>query len=314
MPKRFISLLSCLQLHGTSVFKTMNVKNYLCYILIAGFALLLCLGACRERIDINTEASPPRLVIYGYITTDTTEHAIRITRSTGYFVATKPEGISQATVSISCEDGTIVLNESSEEPGLYLTPPNVFGIPGKTYTLHVSLDFNGSGKTEEYEATSYLPFPATLDSAAITLSPIMDVFLQVLIWGNIPEESSHNFSFHLYRNGIAMNDSLRGFQIVKDDHIIGKKITALSVFQLNQEKDRSKLFPGDTIIVQVESITDAYATFMNDAFMEWLGSPPLFGGPPANVGTNIRCLSSSKAEISGFFTAYSKHKTSTVYK
>ena len=292
----------------------MNTKDYVRYI-FTGIVLFLCLFACRERIDISTEASPPRLVIYGYITTDTMQHAIRITRSTGYFATTKPEGISQAIVSISCDGEAIKLNESPEDPGLYLTSFNVYGVPGKTYTLHASLDFNGSGKIEEYEATSYLPFPATLDSAAIIPSPIMDTFLQVLIWGDIPEESSHNFSFHLYRNGVVMNDSLRGFQLVKDDYITDKKITALSVFQLDQENDRSKLSLGDTLIVQVESITNEYAVFINDAFMEWLGSPPLFGSPPANVGTNIRCLSpDSKPEISGFFTAYSKHRAVTIYE
>ena len=69
-------------------------KNYFRYMLLAGSALFLGLLACMERTDIHTEASPPRLVIYGYITTDTMQHAIRITHSTGYFVTTKPEGIS----------------------------------------------------------------------------------------------------------------------------------------------------------------------------------------------------------------------------
>ena len=127
-------------------------------------------------------------------------------------------------------------------------------------------------------------------------------------------ESSHNFSVHLYRNGEIMNDSLHGFEIVQDDYILSKKIVALPIVQLNQDRDHHKLSSGDTLTVQVESITGEYATFLNDAFMEWLGSPPLFGGPPANVGTNIRRLSPNpKTEISGFFTAYSKNRISTVY-
>jgi len=291
----------------------MNAKYYFRSILfIVGLALSF-FYACTERVDIHTEDSSPRLVIYGYITTDTTQHAIQISRSTGYFVSTQPQGISQASVSISYDDSVIDLNESPEEPGLYLTSPDIYGIEGKTYTLHVSLDFNGDGKKEEYEAASYLPFSATLDSAAVTPSPVMDNFLQVLIWGRLPEESSHNFSFHLFRNGVVMNDSLHGFQIVQDDYLATKKITAYPIFQLNQERDRNKLSPGDTLTVQVESITDEYATFLNNAFSEWLGSPPLFGGPPANVETNIRCISSdAKPEISGFFAAYSKNRTTTI--
>ena len=293
----------------------MNIKNYFRYILLTGSVLLFCLFACTERIDINTEASPPRLVIYGYITTDTTQHAIRITRSTGYFVSTKPQGISNASVSISCENGVFELAESLEEPGLYLTSPDVYGIEGKTYTLHISLDFDGDGDREAYEASSYLPFSATLDSVAIEPFPLFDNFLQVLIWGDLPEESSHNFSFHLFRNDVLMNDSLQGFMIVQDSYIVNSKIIALPIFQLNQERDRYVLSSGDTLTVQVESFTAEYATFLNDAFMEWLGSPPLFGGPPANVGTNIRSLSPNpKTEISGFFSAYSKHSNFMIYE
>jgi len=293
----------------------MNTKNYFHYIIFLSCAALCFLLACVERIDISTEDSPPRLVIYGYITTDTAQHAIRITRSTGYFVTTPPEGISHADVSISCDDGVFELEESPEEPGLYLTSPDVYGISGKTYTIHASVDFNGDGKTEEYEAASYLPFPATLDSAAITPSPIMDKFLQVLIWGNLPEESNGYFSFHLFRNGITLNDSLRNFFVERDEYIVTKKLVALPIFQLNTERDKYKFSSGDTITVQVESITSEYATFMENAQQELRGPVPLFGGPPANVETNIHCLSSdSKVEISGFFTAYSKHKTAMIYE
>ena len=293
----------------------MNIKNYFLYILLAVSAFHLCFFSCMERIDINTEASPPRLVIYGYITTDTIRHAVRITRSTGYFVTTKPEGVSNATVSISNDEEIIKLNESSEEPGLYLTSSGIYGKQGKTYILHASLDFNGDGKMEEYEATSYLPFTATLDSAAVTVSPFASKYLQVLIWGNLPEESSGNFSMHLFRNGLIMNDSLQSFRIFQDDYIVNKKFEALPVFQLNPERERYKLVPGDTLTVQVESFTAEYATFIQNAQQEMWGPIPLFSGPPANIETNIRCLSSdSKTEISGFFTAFSKHKTSMIYE
>ena len=294
----------------------MNVKNYSYYILFVASILLLSLFSCQERININTEASPPRVVIYGYITTDTTRHAIRITRSTGYFATTKPEGISHATVSINSDDNEVFpLSESPDDPGLYLTSPDVYGIPGKTYTLHATLDFYGDGNAEEYEAGSYLPFPATLDSVAVTPSFIINDFLQVLIWGNLPEESSNNFSFHLFRNGIALNDSLRNFQIFQDDYIIGKKIEALPVFQLNPDRDEEKLSPGDTLTVQVESLTPDYATFIQNAQQELRGPVPLFGGPPANVETNIQCVSSGLSPgISGFFTAYSKNSVTTVYQ
>ena len=289
----------------------MKTKYYFFYILVAGITFF----SCMERINLSTEASPPRLVIYGFITTDTTQHAIRITRSTGFFVTDKPEGVSNAIVRITYDGEIIEMIESLEEKGLYVSSPDVFGIAGKTYTLHASVDFNRNGKKEDFEAATYLPFPATIDSAKVMVSPIGTEFLQVLIWGNLPEESSGNFSLHLFRNGVVMNDSLRGFRIFQDDYITTKKFNALPIYQLHQEHRRQKLSPGDTLTVQIESVTKEYATFIENARQELRGPIPLFGGPPANVETNIYCLSSnSKTEVSGFFTAYSKYKVSTIYE
>jgi hypothetical protein len=275
--------------------------------------LLFCIFACTERIDINTEASPPRLAIYGYITTDTIQHGIRITRSTGYFDTVKPEGISKAIVSLSYDGETIALNESPDEQGLYLTSSDVYGIQGKTYTFHASLDFDNDGKAEEYEATSYMPFPAILDSVALAPSTIIDNFLQVLVWGSLPEESSKNFNLRLFRNGIAMRDSLRGFFMFQDDLVINKKFAALPTFQLDPENENEKLSPGDILTVQIESFTSEYATFIENAQQELRGPVPLFGGPPANLETNIRCISPGyQPGVSGFFTTYSKHRTHLV--
>lgn len=294
--------------------KAINFLRHISFILTS--VLLFFLLSCEERININTSASSPQLVIYGYITTDTTQQAIRITRSTGYFDTSAPSGISHAVVSISCDNDVFPLTEAPDEPGLYLTSPDVYGLPGKTYTLHAQVDFDGDGNMEDYEATSYLPFPATLDSTEVTQSPTVfsDHHLQVEVWGKLPEESSGNFSFHLFRNGTVVNDSLSGFNIIQDDHFATKTFASLPIFQLDQEDDTEKISVGDTLVVQVESLTSEYATFIQDAQTELRGSIPLFGGPPANVKTNIQCLNANyKTGISGFFTAYSKNRTSIVY-
>jgi hypothetical protein len=268
-------------------------------------------------MNISTEASPPRLVIYGYITTDTAQHAIRITRSAGYFSTESPEGISRASVSIRREGETLVLEESPDEPGLYLTAPGVSGIEGETYTLNIALDFDGNGETEEYEASSYLPYASRLDSIAVQSFIALDNFLQVIVWGRLPEngEGNNYFSFHLYRNSVLVNDSLRGFRINNDDFIAGKEIAAFPVFFLNQERDRQKLSPGDTVTLQMENITREYALFIENAQSESTGSIPVFSGPPANVETNIRSKSpTSTTALSGFFTAYSKNRVSMIYQ
>jgi hypothetical protein len=289
------------------------------YVIYTVFCLFVLNGffACNERININTEDSPPRLVIYGYITTDSTQHRIRITRSTGYFSTTKPEGISNAEVRITSPDEEFVLSESPNEPGLYLTKADAAGRIGETYTLHVSVDFDGDGQAEQYESVSYLPPAATIDSVAVQPSSITMFrdLLEIVIWGRIPDAEKNDFSFHLYRNGKLVNDSLQGFFTQNDDYIPGKEIIGLPVFYLDQENAQSHLKPGDFVTVQIEGITHEYAVFIGNARQELYGSDPLFSGPPANIETNIRSLAPTPdILISGFFTAYSKNRASIIYR
>ncbi|MDR1937505.1 MAG: DUF4249 domain-containing protein [Tannerellaceae bacterium] len=278
-------------------------------------ALLAGLFSCEERISIQTDASAPRLVIYGYITTDTLRHGVRITRSSDYFSTDKPEGISHATVSIRHKEDVFTLNESSLEQGYYQTEANVSGQAGETYTLHVSLDFDGDGQVEDYEASSVLPPVAELDSIAVRPSTLFDHFLEVLIWGRLPEQDENHFSFHLYRDSYLVNDSLRGFSINNDEFLSTKDIVGFPAFYLNQRRESSVLRPGSMITFQIEGITREYGAFILNAQSEARGSTPMFSAPPANLETNIRSLSpSSGIRVSGFFTAFSKNKISMIYR
>jgi hypothetical protein len=278
--------------------------------------LLACLAACEERISIHTDEAAPRLVIYGYITTDTTCHAIRISRSAGYFSTDKPEGLSRADVSIRHGAGVYLLEESREEAGLYLTDSTCYGRVGETYTLAVTLDFDGDGERETYEATSILPPAPILDSIRIQPSTIFGgeaQLLEVLLWGRLPEQEENYFNFHLYRNDILINDSLRGFSVESDLFLANKEIAGLPAFYLNQRRDENVLHPGDQIRFRVEGITRDYGEFISNAQAEARGSVPMFGAPPANVETNIRCLSPTGARLAGYFTAYSTNQAYLTY-
>jgi hypothetical protein len=271
--------------------------------------------SCTSRIDINTEASAPRLVIYGNITTDTMQHSIKITRSSGYFSTSKPEGISHATVSIHTDKETFTLKESSQEAGLYQTDPSVYGIEGETYRLSVALDFDEDGRQEEYEAVSYMPGAPRIDSVGFRPSVLADTYLEVLVWGYMPEEEENYLSFHLYRNYEIVNDSLQGFFIIDDRYMDKKEIEGVSCLFLNQEEEQSVLREGDIITVRIDGITKAYATFIVEAQSELFGSDPIFSGPPANVQTNITAKNpSEEIKVSGFFTAFSGSKKTTVYR
>ncbi len=295
----------------------MTTKRYTIttYLPITLFIALCSLLACTERIDIKTEDAPEHLVIYGYITNDTTSHAIRITRSAGYFATTSPVGVSDAQVVIRSGNEEITLTESPGTPGLYLTAPNIFGREGSTYTLQVSLDFDGDGQTETFQAQSTMPYSAPVDSITLIPSPVFDDVIEVQLYGSLPPNPRSYFSFHASRNHEALNDSLSGYFIVSDEHIKQDNFAGLSCFYLDQEEDESRLTPGDTVTLRVSVLPKNYADFLENARHELGGTNPIFGGPPANVETNIAPLTNPAGiPISGFFSAYSCQQQFRVYE
>jgi len=274
----------------------------------------MTLVTCTARLDILTEEAPERLVIYGYITNTSRQHEIRITRSNGYFASTAPEGISNAQVALSVGDKTIHLKESLKEQGLYRTPVEMVGKAGETYSLRVSLDFDGDGEEEIFEASSYMPYPPQIDSIGLRESAVMEDVIEILVYGKVPENEENHFSFHAALNNTILNDSLGGFFIISDEYIIKNEFAGLSCFFLDQEDEESKLVSGDEVTLFVDILTPEYATFLDNAKSESGGSVPLFGGPPANVGTNIRSIQNpNNIPVSGFFSAFSGDRASRYY-
>lgn len=281
---------------------------------LAAFLLLAGSFSCTERMDLSTEVSDPRLVIYGSISADASRPSIKITRSQAYFATTKPDGISDATVTISGGGETFILTESHSEPGLYTTERRAEGKEGETYTLNISLDFDGDGQQEEYEATSFLPYAAQVDSIDFQPSVFFDDMIEVMVWGRLPTSDENYLSIKLYRNYNLVNDSLDGIFILDDKYIVEKEMIAVPCFYLDQDEDEEQILPGDRITLRIESITKEYATFLENAQSEAWGNDPIFSGPPANVETNITCKTPGTATlISGFFFACSGAEVTRVY-
>lgn len=291
--------------------------NYIFRTFIAGFSCLLvtCFSACTERIHIETEDAPERLVIYGYITSDTTQHAIRITRSAGYFATTSPVGISNADVTLVSGDERIPLAESSQTPGLYLTAADVYGMEGQTYTLQVSLDFDDDGETESFEAVSTMPYSSDLDSITLVPSTLFDDVIEIQLYGKLPPNERNYFSFHARRNNVVLNDSLSGFFIISDEYIKQKEFAGLACFYLDQEEEEERLIPGDIITLRIDILPKDYADFLENARHELGGTNPIFGGPPANLETNIKSISNpNQIPVSGFFSAFSGREKNRKYE
>jgi len=283
--------------------------------LLLPFILIFLIIACTARIDIATEDAPERLVIYGYVTNISKQQEIRLTRSSGYFVNTPPEGIKNATVTLSTKDWDIILEESENDSGYYRTPLEFSGEEGETYTLRVSVDFDGDGIQEVFEASSYMPYAAPLDSIHYKESTVFDDVIEILLYGEVPPNEENYFSFHLAINDVMLNDSLSEFFIISDEYLVKDKFDGLSCFYLDQEEEESHLASGDQITLYIHVLTKEYADFLENAANEVGGSIPIFSGPPANVETNIRSIENpNNVPVSGFFSAYAESEAKKTYE
>ena len=130
--------------------------------------LSILIVSCTEKIDIQLDDSYSRLVVDGSITTDTMSHSVVLTSTSSYFYNQPAPPVTGALVSIS--DGTQNFNLSETSPGIYRTSPDVFGIPGKVYSLNIKLA-NAIGGYSDYTASSTLNPVTPMDSVTLKFHP-----------------------------------------------------------------------------------------------------------------------------------------------
>ena len=272
--------------------------------------VLMIAAACTERIDIKTNDAPPRLVIYGYISSDTMQHSIRITRSAGYFTTGSPEGVSNAAVTFTDNENNVIpLTENDTIPGLYQTAADVYGEEGKSYRLDVFLDSDGENFAGHYTASAYLQHIHHIDSIDLRTSDLLlfkNSVLVVLYAWNFGEDNT--YSIFVAINDSVVNSSINRF-IVMEGSMFKELYIDQPCYFLNQDPNSEYrneiLHVGDKVTLNINAISKEYAKFISSVQSEVRTSIPIFGGPPANVETNIRCIDPKDGvPVSGFFTAF----------
>jgi hypothetical protein len=262
---------------------------------------------CTERIDIKVDSSHTRLVVEGYVTTDTAVHWVRLSTTSDYFYNQPAPSVSGAIVRIDDGEQVHILTESDIIPGMYYTSSNYYGIPGKTYTLNIrNVDVNGDGVSEEYTASSALNPVNHLDSIALKyFSAFGYTGYEVQLYAWDPP-SRDWYSFKLRKNGVLMTDTLYELVVQSDELFNGNYTHGITAQFLSNDKPEEVLEVGDTVTFEINGITEEYYNFVIEAQSQIYPQTPLFSGPPANIRTNL-----NNGAI-GFFTAYSVNYASTI--
>ena len=267
------------------------------------FAFLLSLSSCTERIEIELDTTYERLVVEGHITSDTTTHWVRLTRSKDYYSSNPVSTISNAEVMLDDGNQSLQLIENPEKPGYYETPGQYSGIPGTIYTLEIKLP-EKIGGTDSFTSSCELKPVGVIDSIQVVYNEDWEGYeVRIFAW---EPPTTDWYIFQVLKNGVLINDTIDEFWTSDDRFFNGNYTNGITVGFLDTQFPEQDPQPGDTVTLKMSGITKDYYNFiiqLQDQTFEYRN--PLFSGPPANVITNI-------PEATGFFAAYSTTYSSIV--
>lgn len=250
--------------------------------------------SCTEEIDIELDDSYTRLVVEGGLTNEAGPHSISLSYTGSYYQNKTAEKVEGARVQITDGNNVYVLTENS--PGLYQSGPELIGIPGNTYQLLIDSVWLDE-RYQSFTATSFMPVAPPVDSINIAYNPSWDIWgVHLFAWD---PPSKENYLFRVYKNGLLMSDTIDEIIVINDDFFNGNYTFGVMVHWL----EASEASQGDTITLEMGSITEEYAHFIEDVQAQSGFNTPLFSGPPANIRGNI-----DNGAI-GFFWAYSRVMT-----
>lgn len=269
------------------------------------FFFLFTFNACTEKVNVKLDDSYTRLVVDGQITTDTMVHKVVLSTTTSYYYNQPAPAVRGALVTINDGTQTIILHESPDAPGTYLTDSNTFGVVGRSYTLNIDLtgDINGFS---HYSASCELRPVANLDSIGLNYLSTWE-YWEIQCYAQDPPTRDF-YMFKNYKNGKLLSDTISELMVSDDRMFNGSYTNGIGVGYLSIHKDDEEIHTGDTVKLQISGITEEYARFIWSVQTESGYKNPLFSGPPANVKGNI-----SNGAV-GFFTAYSAKYATVVAK
>ncbi len=262
--------------------------------------IALAFAACTEKIDVELDETYTRLVVDGRITDDTTEHVIRLTKTTSYFYNQPAPRVEGALLTINDGEESFVLTET--EPGIYKTE-KMAGIIGRTYTLNIELPESIDGHSQ-YSASDKLMPVGEIDSIQMHYISQWENW-EIKLFAQEPP-STDFYMFRWGKNGVMLTDTINEVNVSDDKFFNGSYSNGIGVGWFDDERSDEKLQVGDTVFLVMSTLTETYANFIWEIQNETGYNNPLFGGPPANVSSNI-----SHGAL-GFFAAFPNRSASTI--
>ncbi|MCU0467031.1 MAG: DUF4249 domain-containing protein [Arcicella sp.] len=273
------------------------------------FMSLWMMTSCEDVIQLDVPKTDPYLVVDATITNLAGEQVVKLTKSQDLLTDAAPEGVKNATVTVTDNTGKVYEFKDLKNDGKYVWKPTnqseVMGAVGKTYTLEIKAE------GETYRAVSELKRVPKIDSIVYRADEA-----NLRQQGDGKPSSGYEAQFYAidprgvgdcYRVKVYQNGKLRSSvdNIIIAYDAIGNKspigdglmfilpIRRIAATELFVEKDKIK--------VELTSITEAHFDFWLQLRQE-LNNAGLFARPASRIPSNINNINAnSSKQASGWF-------------
>lgn len=240
--------------------------------------------SCEEVIDVDLPEGSEKLVVEGYVRTETDSSYIKLTKTLSYFDNTSAiPNVTNAMVLVNSDTFFHVGN------GYYKPNSPYTGIAGTMYNLTINI--NG----EQYQSSSMLNALGQIDSIISEFKPkqgFIEEGYSVKFTGidNRPRIKYTYFRFGFNGEDSDGKDSMSTFRVLYDN----------SNTVLNEpyefELPVLRLKENDTAILHFYSVDEQVYKFLTALNNSSGGGP--FSTPPANLPSNVR-----GKDVIGIFSA-----------
>ncbi|HEY5692070.1 MAG TPA: DUF4249 domain-containing protein [Cyclobacteriaceae bacterium] len=274
------------------------------------------LFSCEDEIFPKLENADPIVVIDAWISNKSGDQVIKITSSQSYFDNTLPPGMSGANVIVTDNLGAdFLFVEDTTSPGQYIWSPvgtEVFGDVGNSYVLTVQIG------SETYVAVSIMNRVPVIDSISFTFEEESSFLPETYLadfWSSDFVGPNDTYWVKAWKNGIPLNKPGdinlaydAGFSAGGNfDGVTFITPIRQGINPFDQDENDEIIppyLPGDSVYVEIHSITLEAFNFMNEVAVQTDrpgGFSELFASPISNVSTNIFNASNSSKKALGFF-------------
>lgn len=276
--------------------------------------------SCDDLINVDSGSSNPVLNIDAWVNDKPEVQTIYLTMTQDYFDNENlPPEVSGATVKIVDDQNQEYefLEDPDSDDGAYRwypsSPTERLVKQGRSYTLYVMYNH------ETFQASCKAGRVPAIDSVTMEFEEgdgFIDDMYRAQFWATDPAGKGDTYWIKSYKNGTLLNktseitiaydagmSSANGFDGVTFISVIRDGINARDVDE--DDRPESPFEPGDSVYVEIHSLTEASFNYMNEVITQTDragGLGELFTSTPlANVSTNVVNLNGNGSPVVGFF-------------